>query len=212
MVRTVAAVTLLMGVGACATPRLPMQYEMPMVSVERPADVSDRWGEYTLEATDSSGVVYEDDLIGIGIAPARGMFQAVIENRSDHTIQLVWDQAVYVGPNGVSGRLSNGETRVMDLERSQPPTVIPRGARSVLGMVPNDNFESGTYGNYFHDFVPLEEGAEQLEGREVRVVLPFSVQDVVNEYTFVFKIEDVGFPWTDPECTVARYEARRCHQ
>lgn len=173
------------------TPRPTVQYDMPLIAVERPTDVSARWGDHEIRPADSTGFVYEDELVRMTVAKGKGTFHLLLENLSEHTIQLIWNEAVFVGPTGTSSRVSSGETRVMDMNRSQPNAVIPRGANAMLIAVPNDHHYTGTYSSGTIDFVPTPEIAPRLEGSELRLVLPLQVQGVVNEYSLLFRIEDV---------------------
>lgn len=193
-----------------------VSYSLPLMSVERPVGVTQRWGEYRIDQADSlTGYRYQDGLVRILALAENGVFFLEIENRSEQSIQVVWDQAAYVGPDGVTSKVTNGDTRVIDMEKSQTPTVIPRAARAQLTAIPNRNYTTGVVGyspDRVEDFVPLVDEAPAYNGKEVRLLIPLSVQDVVNEYTMVFRIVGVRVPWTEPGCTAARYRQRQCKE
>lgn len=183
------------GTGACATVAYqPPRYDLPLTAVERPSDVSERWGDYTLEATDSAGFVYADELIRLTAVPLRGTFALELENRSSQTIQLPWDEAAYVGPDGYSSRVVKGETRQLFDQQNQTPTVIPRGARVLVTAVPLTLVDASAFGPSYTDFVTATRPASAWEGQTIRLLLPISVEGVINEYTLTFTLRNVVFP------------------
>lgn len=162
-----------------------VDYSMPLTSVRRPADAAERWGEYRVtEARDS--FTYEDDLIRAVIAPMEGAFALILENKSEHSVQVVWDEMAYVGPDGFTSKVSSADIRMIDVGRAQPPTVIPPGARAAITAVPNEHIGAST-----RDFLQSVDRASELNGATVQLLVPLRVQDVTNEYTFLFEIRDV---------------------
>lgn len=189
------AILFVLLLNGCATPRTV--YDAPLVNVRRPADVEARWGAYRIQPTDTTGYNYSDELIHMVVVPSRGTFTAMIENKTEHTLQLVWDEGAYVGPTGLSSRIVNGDQRVIDMERAQPPTVIPAHASALLNIVPTELYHernSANLTNYMEDFVSVCGSAEDYEGRSLRLVLPIRVQDTVNEYTLDFRLTNVQIP------------------
>jgi hypothetical protein len=169
-------------------------YNMPLTEVRRPADVQQRWGEFRIERTDSTGYRYEDELLSAVLVPAGGSFVIQLQNKSSHSLAVLWDEASFVGLDGLAGRVSPGDTRVMDMEKSHPPTVIPANAGSRLVVIPNRLFSTSSAGNTLKDFVCVNAPYESLNGKEARLILPIRVQGVANEYTFVFRVSDITPP------------------
>ena len=165
-------------------------YEAPLVAVRRPADVQKRWGPYRLDKTDTS-YTYTDSLIRIAFVPLHGKFAFELENLTGHTLQIIWDEMAYVGPYRTSSRVSPGETRVIDMERQHPPTVVPPNAKVIKIAIPNDLYHTRADGDYVEDFVDTL-AASQAEGKEIQLLIPIRVEDVVNEYTFVFRLSHVA--------------------
>lgn len=194
--RSLLPITIVALLAGCA-PAMVSSYDAPLVKVQRPADVEARWGEYTIEPTDSSGYAYSDELLDMTVVPARGSFFARLENKTDHTLRVIWDEGAYVGPNGVSSRIVNGNTRVIDMEREQPPTVVPAHASAVLNIIPTDLYHvsTGAYtSNWTDDFVSYCGTAADYEGKTFRLMLPIQVQETVNEYTLEFMLSNVQMP------------------
>lgn len=195
----------------CASNLMRANYRMPLESVQRPAAVEERWGEYRVAPADTSGFIYSDDLVNVAVVPEGGLFYLLIHNQSEHTVELVWNSAAYVGPDGLVSRVNSGDTRVMDLGRDQPNQSIPAGARLSVTALPVSLYEQ-TYGiNRIRDFVPFVEDAPRFEASEIRLVLPLMVEGVVNEYTFVFAVRDLKMPMSEG-CTFDRYIRQVCSQ
>lgn len=166
---------------------------MPLESVRRPAAVADRWGAYEMVLTDE-GFTFHDELIDALIVPLGGSFTFSVSNLSEHTIFLVWDESTYVDTRGVASGLSSGDTRLIEVGQSRPPATIPAGARIEETGVPNNHIDGSEVSGFF----PYAEDPSTEIGEFVRLVLPIRVEDVINEYTFVFEVD--GVSGTDYQC------------
>lgn len=96
----------------------------------------------------------------------------------------------YVGPGGATSRVSSGETRVIDMQKAHPPSIIPSQSRLATVAIPNGQFRQGVglySSNYTADFIPAS-AARSLEGTTIQLLIPIKADDVVNEYTFVFTV------------------------
>lgn len=178
---------------ACAVAMPSAEYDIPLVAVNRPTDVENRWGPYELQLVDTS-YTYEDQLMQVAFVPSGGTFWFRLQNKSEHSIQLIWDEMAYVGPGGRSSGVASGETRMMDVGRSRPPSVVPPGASLVDLAIPTMHLVRGTYGHIILDFVPADSTARSYEGKELRLTFPVRVRETVNEYTFVFALKNVRVP------------------
>lgn len=187
---SVAAITL----SACVTTttRTLGSYDLSLSSVRRPADAQDRWGDYVIGKSED-GVTYEDELIGVVVAPVASAFALLITNKTDHSLQLLWNEMSYVDVNGFASGVSSGETRLMDVGKSAAPTVIPADAKANLVAVPNSliKFGVGTSEARVREFLWYVDEYDGLEGKQVELLVPIRVQNTVNEYTFVFIFENV---------------------
>ncbi len=165
---------------------------MSLKEVQRPADVAKRWGDFTLQKS-PDGYTYQDNLVQLLVVPVRGSFVLTVSNKTSYSMQFLWDQASYVGPDGVSGTVSSGQTRCIQMGQSRPPETVPANARAILTIIPS-NLVYTPYGGgcEVRDFVPANETAAQFEGKEARLILPLRVQDNVNEYTLVFRVTGIA--------------------
>ena len=169
-------------------------YEMPLKEVQRPADVAQRWGKFTLQKS-PDGYTYEDNLVQVLVVPQKGSFTLTVQNKTSYSMQFMWDQASYVGPDGFSSPVSSGETRCIQMGEARPPETIPANSRAILSIIPTRLVYTPSYGGgcSVSDFLPHDSTANKLEGKNARLILPLKVQDSVNEYTLIFQVSSISY-------------------
>jgi hypothetical protein len=180
----------------CGVSRYTAEYEASLSEVRRPADAEQRYGAKEVTETDSS-YTFEDEFVKSIWVPADGVFYVDIENKTENSIQIDWNQAAYVGPNGNSQRLIHGEVRRYQANQSLPPTVIPAGG-SVSKSIGSMEAFSGelfpvSYSTSTTDtsgVANFRQRVDAYEEREVQVLLPLKIEEEVNEYTFTFDVTD----------------------
>ena len=103
----------------------------------------------------------------------------------------------------MSKRVMHSGVKYIDRNNPQPPTTVVRGATISDLVFPTDNvyWVSGRYGGWrekplFPSLSPVSPEellaqAKQYVGKTVQVLLPLQIEDVINEYIFAFKINDV---------------------
>ena len=174
----------------CLTSRTGMVVDLALISVQRPQDVAERWGEYTLAPADSSGFTYEDGLLSLVVVPAGGTFSVVLENRTEHSIRLLWGEASYVGPDNLSSGVVPGDTRWINMGHAPAPQVIPAKAQAAILLLPKANANTST--NTIERFYPSSTTCDEILGTTVRLILPIEIQGVTNEYTLHFEPQEAA--------------------
>jgi len=178
-------------------------YKLGLAEVERPADSKERYGESKIVNFEEEGKTkfsYEDEMIKIVWLPLSTQFSFILENKTEHSIRIIWDEAVYVNENGSSGRVMHAGVKYIDRNNPQPPTVIMKNARIDDLIMPTDNvyYVSGQYGGwrtkplFDSNAMSQEELAEVTQkyiNKTVSILLPLKIEDTINEYIFKFKIE-----------------------
>lgn len=168
-------------------PYIVPQYQSRLVSVELPADAKERYGETILADStqvDTIRYVFEDDYIKISWFVGKYQFYFTLFNKSDHSLKIVWDDAALVSPDNTVSRLMHGGVKYDSRNESQVSTTIPRGAKIDDVLIPiREQFAPILPENI--DF----EDAQLLKGEKLKVLLPIKIEDVQNEYTFVFDID-----------------------
>lgn len=179
-------------------------YNVGLKNVERPENVKERYGESKIvnfKEEGKSKYSYEDKMIKVVWLPLSTQFSFTLKNKTDHSIKIIWDEAVYVDPNGKSGRVMHSGIKYIDRNNSQSPTVIVKNASIDDIIIPTDNvyFQSGQYGGWrTKAMLPYKaQTQESLNaltkkyiGKEVKVLLPLEIEGTTNEYLFTFKIEN----------------------
>jgi len=175
-------------------------YTIKLQQVERPENAKERWGNSKIVNFEEEGETkysYEDDMIYIVWLPLSTQFSFTMKNKTNHSIKIIWDEAVYVDQNGSSGRVMHSGVKYIDRSNPQPPTIVVKNANISDMIVPVDNiyYSDGwntipLFPNQANSEEELQSKANKYIGKEVKILLPLKIEDTVNEYIFTFKIED----------------------
>ena len=178
-------------------------YSVGLSSVESPADAKKQFGE-TKVVTFKDGEVdkyrYEDDFIEIVWYVGLKKFNFELKNKSTHTMKINWDDVSYVGINGKTRRVMHAGVKYIERNNSQPATSIPKGASLSDILLPTDNvilssgldggwIESNLIPSYYSTSEAMANGAESYVGKKMTILMPIMIENVQNDYTFVFNID-----------------------
>lgn len=222
MKRLILIPVLVLCVASCSTYRVA--YDLVLNGDDAAVDMRSSDGkvvEVDLGGTVSGGLVYSDRIINVEWAFGQSSIALVLKNRTEHAIRLLWDGAVFVGPDGRATALVHGDVTVADRFSSQKPTVVPSGAVVYEAV--------STPGSMYYDehlrtwktapMLPTEfatrkellETAPGMRGKEVRVLLPVECEGSVYEYVFRFTIDRVTEmnPVENVEQTYFRWEQQQ---
>ena len=163
-------------------------YDLKMSRVEYPENVKETDGKIvSVDLPDKQGkeFTYEDEFFKITWFPGITSLMFRITNKSNASIKLPWDGMSFIDIYGNSERVVNGETRKIDINRAQPESVVPRGAKFSASAVLSSGKRLVN-----HDYLSPEEDVTE-KGKEFSILFPVKVGDVTNEYLFIFEVEDV---------------------
>jgi len=169
--------------------------------VEKPANHEIRYGETKTIMSDNeiSKFSYKDNVIDIIIFADGSHFNFVLQNISESTIKIIWDEAVFVDFEGNSEKVMHKGTKFSERNDSQPATTIIRNAKWDDSVIPTnlvyyreatENKESGW------DIISIYPEEKGLEPGQIKLMLPIQIKDVINEYVFIF---DVKYIFNNPE-------------
>ena len=181
------------------------RYAVGLNSVESPADAKQQFGEtkvVNFTEADLTKYRYEDDFIDIVWYVGLKQVNFVLKNKSDHTIKINWDDISYVDIKGNTGRVMHSGVKYVDRSASQPASSVPKGASLSDILLPVDNvyYVSGQYGGwrekllipaYYQSKEAMEQEAPTYVGKQMKILMPISIENVQNDYTFVFNIDEL---------------------
>lgn len=166
-------------------------YHTTLVKVEKPENPSERYGDIQqIEDSVLTKFSFEDDLISIIIFSDVSHFRFKLTNKSQNSIKIIWDDAAFVDCNGSTSKVIHSGIKYSQKESPQPATTIIRGASLEDIACPSSKVR---YSDFLENWTvdPMYPDLAFKEVKQVRLMLPIQIKDVVNEYVFVFNVEYV---------------------
>jgi hypothetical protein len=171
---------------SCAT---AYHYDFSLLSVERPPRASEQYGPVKIEKDADSLTAryrFSDSLVAGVFSINAERFEISCRNKTDRSIKIDWEKAVYINPFGVRRRVIHSGIRYERKVDAQAPSIIRKGETLADYLLPSENVNVYLYGSGGFSVYPLFSTREY--GRTAKVLLPLDVDGVVNEYLFQFKI------------------------
>jgi len=181
------------------SPELPkyyyLKYDISLWKVEKPSMAKEKAGNSQIISN-----IYEDEFINISWAIDPIAIAFTLLNKTDHSLKIIWDEAVFVDAIGGNHRIFHSGVRYIDRNAPQSPSIIVRKGQLTDTIYPTDyvhfsdeweeepilpHSESGGDPELL-----LEEGKLYI-GSTLQILLPLEINGKINEYIFVFKINDV---------------------
>ncbi len=183
----------------CFSEDLSGRYCSTLSKVEKPSNPSIKYGKTnTIAASSGKGVTkfsYVDNVIDIVIFGDSEQFSFILKNLSENSIKLIWDDAVFVGINGSTSKIMHSGVKYSQREASQPASTIIRGASLDDIACPIENVYYSDVLNSWEVKSMYPKGITN-DTKQIQLMLPIQIKDVVNEYIFVF---DVKYQYNHPE-------------
>ena len=138
---------------------------------------------------------YEDNFISIIIFGSSKQFSFTLKNVSQNSLKLLWDDAVFVDYTGSTSKVMHSGIKYSQREASQPASTIIKGASLDDIACPTSNVR---YSDVLKEWVTesMYPSGVSKETKQVQLMLPIQIKDVVNEYIFVF---DINYKYRYPE-------------
>ena len=177
------------------------KYISLLAEVEKPSNSEIRYGE-TMTIPSENGIskfTYKDNVIDIMIFADRSNFNFVLQNISESSIKIVWDEAVFVNFDGSTEKVMHKGIKFSEKNGAQPATTIIKNAKWEDTVTPTHlvyyreatKYIEGGWDTY--SMYPREKG---LKPGQIKLMLPIQIKDVINEYVFIF---DVQYVFNHPE-------------
>ncbi|MEA1972593.1 MAG: hypothetical protein U9N34_04775 [Candidatus Cloacimonadota bacterium] len=233
---TIAGIVVLLGVLTiiASTPKRPIRsvettkkityyfkakYQISLTEVERPEKAGNRYGPkkiYTETSNNKYKFVFEDDMIKILWLIDSNQILFLLQNKTDFSIKIPWDEAAYVDEFGRTHRVMHSGVKYTDRDKVQPPSIIVRKGLIEDLVYPTDyvSWSSGTHlysgrwetkslllttesyytylGGKSSALREFEEAVNQNIGKQIQVLLPLDIEDVTHDYIFTFTVEEVN--------------------
>lgn len=204
LLSSLPVVTLAILLSGCSA-LVPISYRSSLVEVERPSSTQERYGDHITVEQSEEGIdqwFYQDSLAAFTWIVGREQLNFILENNTQHTMRLIWDEAAFIEPTGSSGRVMHEGVKYIDRNNSQPPSVIPRNGQLTDLVLPTRNVRQGYKSGWVTDDLILptykasgnSEDALANVGKQFSVLLPIDIQGTTNEYIFTFEVNEAIIP------------------
>lgn len=171
-------------------------FSIELSFVESPTDAKEQFGEIKIvdiEEESNTRYRYEDDWIDITWCVLYGKLDFQLRNKSNHTLRVNWDDISFVNIDGKAGKCVH-LAEYMD----EPYINLPRGAMIHDVLIPPDgkyySSKQGGWivpdnrGRWFRTVEELNAFLDIYVGKTMSVMLPIYIENVRNDYMFVFLI------------------------
>jgi len=147
-----------------------------------------------LRQTGDNSMYYKDSLISFAWHITYQGLKLKLTNLSDKTLQVLWDDGSFMGPNGEAGRIIHSGIKYIHTDLQQVPTVVPKGSFISEFIVPYNDvyYLNGPNIKYF--LITRDDVKHVLNeyfGKPTTVLLPIMIGDERVEYLFKFVVSDV---------------------
>jgi len=175
-------------------------YDMSLQEVRRPAEAQERYGEQKIFLSEKDkNYVFEDEMVKIAWLLTPGKIGFILQNKTEHPVRIIWDEAAYVDENGETHRVMHSGVKYINRDQSQPPSVVVQNGKLSEVIIPTDYisyvsgwseqplFPTGDMG----ELEKLKESSRVYIGKTFQVLLPIQIEGKTNDYVFIFKINDI---------------------
>lgn len=167
-------------------------YDVKLVSVDTTNEIQNN---------NISNMTFEDDYINISWVVLSETFNFELENKTNRTIKIIWDESIYVDPFNSSQRIMHAGVKYSERNAPQSPSIVIRTGKISDLILPTDNVNYGsTLGWYetslFPDFgfegkQALIDETEDFVGKNVKILMSIEIENIIQEYIFTFDIAGV---------------------
>jgi hypothetical protein len=186
-----------------------VNYDIALDEVERPAEAKERYGEQKISKMEEGeyNYLFEDEMIKILWIITEEKIGFLLENKTDHSLRIIWDEATYVDPNGMSHRVIHSGIKYADRDKTMPPSVVVRKGKLLDIIHPSDyvhyvrGYGLSTGGWQEDPLLPNKKSggtpqellneSKEFVGKTIQILLPIQIEEVTNDYIFSFKVNDV---------------------
>lgn len=173
-------------------------YNVSLNSVERPSNPYEMYnGVQIVDLSSYNTNNYQDKFIDITWFYSSKSIDFKLYNKSDFPIKIDWNEVSYVDYDSISRKIVHNNVNLIDRNKFMPCSVIPRKSYLEDGITPTDKFAFvPDFGWINGEFLPstfkknkhFDEIPSLFVGKYLMVLLPIYIEDVRNDYLFIFRI------------------------
>lgn len=173
-------------------------YSATLSKVEKPEDANNPYGDIkTIESDSIAKYSYVDSIMDILIFTTQEQFNFCLKNVSEHSLRVIWNDAIFVGLDGIASKIMHVGTKYSQKEGDQPATTIIKNSKLDDIAVPTANvyYYEGIFlgsrriGAGWKKKPMLPKDYKGSEIGEIRLMIPIQIKGILNEYTFVFNVK-----------------------
>ena len=138
---------------------------------------------------------YDDNNIRIIWSPLSSQFDFILQNKTNYTIKILWDDVVFVD-NNICYKVIHSNVKYIDKTNHQLPTVIIKNTNIEDLIIPIKNIYFDTKWKIKPFFPNIAFNDNELNilvnkyiGKEIKIYLPLKIQNNIKEYIFIFKVK-----------------------
>jgi len=200
--------------GCAASVKHYLRYDIVLEEVERPPEAKERYREQKISTAEEKGYKYmfEDMMIKILWMPSSAELRFRLENKTNHPMKIIWNDAAYVCEKGKSHRVMHAGVKYINRNNPQRSSVVV-GKGLITDFIYPADYANYTYDSWVES--PLQAGgwivkpllpysqeggdpqkllnsATSYIDKTMQVLLPIQLEDVTYNYIFTFKVKDVN--------------------
>lgn len=151
--------------------------------------------QYTFELNNSNNLTFENDSLRINFEPTKEEIGFRLKNKTDQSVQIIWDRTSYIDIEGSSHSVIKGGTRYSERNKSIKPTSVAPNSFIEELVYPSDYIGYDSYSNEYtkKDLFPNGEESKKYEGQTFSIYMPVSIGGNESSLNFQFKITDVSY-------------------
>ena len=174
-------------------------YNVSLSSVERPANPYEMYtGVHIVDLSAYNTNNYQDKFIDITWFYNRNSLDFKLYNKTDYPIKIDWNEVSYIDYDSLTKKIAHKDVNLVDMSKFMPCSMIPRKSyieeciipTNKIGFVPDYGWVNGEFlpSTFKENNKKIDEIASSFVGKHFMVLLPIYIEDVRNDYLFVFKI------------------------
>ena len=187
---------ILIGIFGCSgtsADKMIAKYDVELSMVRKASDINQRYQASEVDTMEVIRYAYENDLFRSLWSATEAGWNLSLYNKSEKPLMIDWDAVTYMDVDNMGHRVLASGTKLSDRNDPQTPAVIPRQGNISETLYSADHVYQSSTGVLARrplwsvDFTE----AKPYEGKTVRLIIPFTVDEISAQYEFVFTIKNV---------------------